>query len=47
MVEPERSRGRNTEEGISEADALPTKSDRVPFRVLASWALIGLSIAVG
>ena len=47
MVEQERSRGRNTEMGQNEADAHPPKSDRVPFRVLASWALIGLSIAVG
>ena len=47
MVEQERNPGRITETGDREADAHPAQSDRLPLRVLASWALIGLSIAVG
>ncbi len=47
MVDQERSPGRNTEMGDHEDDAHPDHSDRVPSRTLISWALIGLSIAVG
>ena len=47
MVDQERSPGGNTEKGDHEDDAHPDHSDRVPVRTLISWALIGLSIAVG
>ena len=47
MVQQERSPGGNTEKGDHEDDAHPAYSDRVPVRTLISWALIGLSIAVG
>ena len=47
MVDQERSPGGNTEKGDHEDDAHPDHSDRVPVRILISWALIGLSIAVG
>ena len=47
MVDQERSPGGNTEKGDHEDDAHPDLSDRVPVRTLISWALIGLSIAVG
>ncbi len=47
MVEQERNPGRSTETGDHEADAHPAQSDRLPLRILASWALIGLAIAVG
>ena len=47
MVQQERSPGGNTEKGDHEDDAHPAISDRTPVRILISWALIGLSIAVG
>lgn len=47
MVDQERSPGGNTEKGDHEDDAHPDHSDSVPVRTLISWALIGLSIAVG
>lgn len=47
MVEQQRSPTENSAEGTNGDDANPAYPDRMHVRVLASWALIGLSIAVG
>ena len=47
MVEQQRSPNENFAEGTNGDDASPTNSGGMPVRVLVSWALIGLSIAVG
>ena len=47
MVEQQRSPNENFAEGTNGDDASPANSGGMPVRVLVSWALIGLSIAVG
>ena len=47
MVEQQRRPNGNPAEGTNGDDANPAYPDRTPVRVLVSWALIGLSIAVG
>ncbi len=47
MVDQERNPGRITETGDQEADARPAQPDGLRLRIVASWALIGLSVAVG
>ena len=47
MVEQQRHRNGNPVEGANGDDENPAYPDRMPVRVLISWALIGLSIAVG
>ena len=47
MVEQQRSLNGNSADGTNGDDGSPAHADRTPVRVLVSWALIGLSIAVG
>lgn len=47
MVEQQRSPNGNSAEGTNGDDANPAYPGGMPVRVLVSWALIGLSIAVG
>ena len=47
MVEQQRSPDGISAEGAGGEDANPAHPDRMPVRVLVSWTLIGLSIAVG
>ena len=47
MVEQQRNPNGTSAQGTNEDDVSPSSSGRLPVRILVSWALIGLSIAVG